>query len=84
MPFHTIINSLNDPSKEIIQNKTQAIIKSKRTETLIEITKPEFVTDDNRVVSRIRSYRPSGISPELSVLDLFLRCLTPNLCLVLA
>ena len=30
VPFHTILNSLNDPSKEIIQNKTQAVIKSKK------------------------------------------------------
>ena len=35
-------------------------------------------SDDKRVVSRIRSYRPSGISvSELPVLDHFLRCLTP-------
>ena len=35
VPFHTILNSLNDPSKEIIQNKTQAIIKSKKTPAVI-------------------------------------------------
>ena len=53
VPFHTILNSLNDPSKEIIQNKTQAIIKSKKTETLIDISKPEFINKDNRVISSV-------------------------------
>ena len=44
---------MNDPSKEIIQNKTQAIIKSKQSETLINITKPEYVTEDNQIVSSV-------------------------------
>ena len=49
MPFHTILKSLDDPSREIIQNKTEAIIKSKQSEILINISKPDLVTEDNQI-----------------------------------
>ena len=57
MPFHTILKSLDDPSREIIQNKTEAIIKSKQSEILINISKPDLVTEDNQIVSSVISIK---------------------------
>lgn len=57
VPLHTIINSLNDPSKEITQNKTNVLIKSGDLETVIDITKPNFVTEDKRVVSSVTTVK---------------------------
>ena len=53
VPFHTILNSLDDTTLDITQNKTEAIIKSKQSETFIKILKPDLVTEDNQIVSSV-------------------------------